>query len=196
MPTESPPHLQELNLLTSLNDSGLDIDQSLEVIHTDADDVYEDTENIVDNLDFNHKDKPNNILLVNDSNELQVVHNETLKGKNNKGYRKPHRPCIFCNLPQSQLKRHILTKHKTEVQVIPILSMNSKEQDRQIAMFRKQGIKNHNVNVLKNGKVGDFTRERLSVELEVPIMCCGCNGFFAQNFKALHQLISPVFVDM
>ena len=76
-------------------------------------------------------------------------------------YKKPKRPCLICNIPQSRLKRHILTKHSNEVLVQPLLKMNSKEQDAQIALMRKQAIRTYNMTVLKAGE-NSFMRERQS----------------------------------
>jgi len=91
---------------------------------------------------------------------------------------------------QSRLKRHILTKHKEESQVAPILKMNSKEQDRQIMLFRRNAIKKKNLELIKTGKT-EFIRERKAAEndTESPIMCTGCNGFFARKYKARHQVV-------
>ena len=171
----------DLNLLTPLNDSGTVVDHSLNIVDTDAEDD-----------DYDGDDNPGIDFAVNtkDSNALD----RTVKHKNKD---KPPRPCFFCKVPQTRLKRHILTKHKNEPQVVPLKSMNSKEQDRFITSFRKEAIKIHNIDLLKAGK-STFMRERKSSlnvitdEItDVPIMCVGCKGFFAKKYKARHQLICP-----
>ena len=106
------------------------------------------------------------------------------KSENARKYKKPSRPCIFCKLFQSRLKQHILTKHKEHQSVKPLLKMNTTEQDRFIEGFRKQAMRNHNMNVLKSD-CGEFLKEiqkqsRQSKE-ELPLMCSGCKGFFSKS---------------
>ena len=148
-----------LNLTAPLQDSGIEIEKSLEI-----NDTYDD--------------------------EFELGEHEDLVQKSKK-YKKPLRPCCFCNMPQTQFKRHVLTKHKRLPRVSPLLSMNSKEQDRIISIFRKEGVRNHNLELLKSGKE-TFMRERKSdKDDEIPVMCSGCKGFFAPHYKARHQLICP-----
>ena len=52
-------------------------------------------------------------------------------------YEKPICSCFFCKSFQSRLKRHILTKHKDEQSVKPLLKRNKIDQDKFIATFRK-----------------------------------------------------------
>ena len=70
----------------------------------------------------------------------------TDKSSKKKSYRKPDRPCLFCHKFQAQLKRHILQKHKDLTEVKPLLNMKKKDQDRFIAIFRKNAIKTLNIN--------------------------------------------------
>ena len=61
--------------------------------------------------------------------------------------------------------------------------MNTTEQDRFIEGFRKQAMRNHNMNVLKLD-CGDFLRERQKQssqsEEELPVMCSECKAFFSK----------------
>ena len=58
-----------------------------------------------------------------------------------KDYKKPARLCLFCNKPESRLKRHILTKHKNIPEIAELLKMESEEQDHHIDIYRKEAIK-------------------------------------------------------
>ena len=80
-------------------------------------------------------------------------------GHSKKVHQEPLCPCIFCNLPHSQLKRHILCKHKTEPRVVPLLAMKPKDQDVCIEIFRKEAIREHNLMELKTGDSSSFMRE-------------------------------------
>ena len=73
--------------------------------------------------------------------------------------KKPLTPCFFCKKHQSLLKRHILGKHKDEPLVRPLLKLSDKDQDHQIALMRKQGIRDYNMKLLKRNET-DFMRER------------------------------------
>ena len=41
--------------------------------------------------------------------------------------KKPKRPCLFCGVDQSNLPRHIRTKHKDDPLVKPYFDMNKKD---------------------------------------------------------------------
>ena len=71
-------------------------------------------------------------------------------GKVNKcpKYKKPTCPCLFCGKPQSRLKRYILNKHKQEQKVIPLLKLNTKEQNFTIAQFKREAIGVQNIKCL------------------------------------------------
>ena len=107
-------------------------------------------------------------------------------------YRKPARPCLFCGKPQSRLKRHILTKHKQEQKVIPLLKLKTKEQDFAIAQFKREAIRVHNIKCLNEDQTG-FLRERKTQKdgEELPVTCSGCHGFFTKKYKSRHQQICP-----
>ena len=146
------------------------VEESLDII--DTDDSMMDSSNLDD-------------VLVCDSN------NKTTKKST---YKKPTRSCLFCNKEQTQLKRHILTKHNKEPDVVSLLTMNSKERIRQIDLLRKEGIRNQNMSILKSGGK-NFVRERKlpsGEDKEIPLMCSGCKGFFARKYKARHQLVCPM----
>ena len=74
----------------------------------------------------------------------------------------------------------------------PLLKINTTEQDRFVEGFRKQAMRNHNMNVLKLNR-RDFLRERQKQssqsEEELPVMGSGCKGFFSKSYKARQQLV-------
>ncbi|KAH3822724.1 hypothetical protein DPMN_124514 [Dreissena polymorpha] len=57
-------------------------------------------------------------------------------------YEKPKRPCPFCKTEQSQLRRHVLTKHQDEAQVQEALFYHegSTERDNAFDKIRKDGM--------------------------------------------------------
>ena len=174
-----------LNLTFPLNDSGVAIEKSMDIIDSDISDCEEDPDSALHVL-LPEADKENL-----DENANQLADKDNKKEKiTNAEIKKPMRPCVFCNMPQTRLKRHILTRHKKHDLVSPLLCLSAKEQDRIIDTFRKQGIRQYNLEVLKTGKQV-FTRERKSNNKELPVMCSGCKGFFAKSYKARHQLICP-----
>lgn len=109
-------------------------------------------------------------------------------------YKKPLRLCYFCKKHQNRLRRHTLGKLKDEPLVKPLLKLGEKDQDHQIALMRKQGIQDYNMELLKRNET-DFMRERRNLtntlDQDFPVMCSECKGFYAKSFKARHQLNCP-----
>ena len=128
---------------------------------------------------------------------LQINNSIHVSEEKSNKYKKPARPCLFCKLPQSRLKHHLLTKHKDEPKIQPLLTMSSMEQDAYIASLRKEAIKCFNVEMLNEGERG-FMRERCASskseqhDTAAVVMCSGCKGFFANKYKTRHVLICPV----
>ena len=159
----------EQTMWTPLNDSGIVAESSLSIIDTDSEN---------DVVKENQQDSRSSTTCKQSS---------VVKQK----YQKPPRPCLFCNKAQTQLKRHILKKHKGHPEVEPILSMNMKEQDLIIAQFRRRAIKQFNLALIKEGGT-DFMRERKGrIADNDIIICSGCEGFFAKKYKNRHQLVCP-----
>ena len=153
------------------NDSGIQIEKSLTV---------EDTDSEVDETN----DGPVNVRDRLKATEIKKKH-----PKEKTKYKKPPRPCLFCKTNQTKLKRHILGRHKDEALVKPLLDMNAKEQDRQIAQLRKQAIRKFNIEMINHGETC-FMRERRSLknnknsESNMPVMCSGCKGFYCKSYKS------------
>ena len=68
--------------------------------------------------------------------------------------------------------------------------MISKDQDREIAKFRKKRIRKQGMTALEFGS-SNFIRERKyrKTKSEIPVMCSGCLGFFAKIYKTHHRLL-------
>ena len=164
------------------NDSGIELENELTVIDSDDD----------------HEDRKEDSTAEPDKKEKRQSTTEKELPEDPKAkYRKPQRPCMFCKKLQSRLKRHILTKHKEEPLVKPLLKMNVKDQDRQIDIMRKQGVRDYNIVLLKSdGK--EFMRERRNFlsEQDTPIMCSGCKGFFLKLLKHDIRLIAQHLEQM
>ena len=151
----------EQTMLTTLNNSGIVVESSLSIVGTDSEkDVVKE----------NQQDTPSNTT----SKQPSVVKQK---------YQKSSLPCLFCNKEQTQLKRHILKKHKGHPEIEPILSMNEKEQDFIIAQFRRRAIKQFNLDLIKEGGT-DFMKERKGRKADNDIIICSdCEGFFAKSTK-------------
>ena len=173
---EASPGLLDATMcetITPIDDSGIVVENDLSVIDTDEENNEHPSE-----------------LIINSKAPSKKVQNLFKKSK----YKKPLRPCFFCKKHQSRLKRHILGKHKDEPLVRPLLKLSDTDQDRQIALMRKQGIRDYNMELLKSNET-DFMRERRNLmsklDQDLPVMCSGCKGFYAKSFKARHQLNCP-----
>ena len=137
-----------------------------------------DTDNEMDlnqeNIDFDNE------RVLNQENPEQSRTNN--KGRK-KGYKKPQRPCLFCNKLQARLKRHILTRHKNIPEIAELLKLEKEDQERHIDIYRKEAIQKHNIEQLNQGQ-SNFLRQRDSTSEETPVMCSGCKGFYAKGYKS------------
>ena len=169
----------EFDLVSIINDSGLDIEQSMEI-----DETFEELQELPGESQ-EIPEPPQEIL-----EEPEGIPEEpVIKNK----YVKPKRPCLFCKDldNQTQLKRHILSKHKKEPKVIPLFKMSSKEQDAAVAVFRREAIRMVNINIVNANMTEGFLRERApsnstSTRNDIPVMCSGCKGFFSPTYKSRH----------
>lgn len=125
--------------IAPINDSGIVLENDLSVIDTDEE---------------NNEHSPE--LIMNSKAPSSKKVQKLFKKSKDK---KPLTPCFFCKKHQSLLKRHILGKHKDEPLVRPLLKLSDKDQDHQIALMRKQGIRDYNMKLLKRNET-DFMRER------------------------------------
>ena len=156
--SEFRPRLPDIS--AAKNDSGISIDSSLDLINADQEEVS--LNNQTDKCVKKSENTRSLDAINTDEGEVSLSDQTDAcvkRSENARKYKKPSRPCLFCKLFQSHLKRHILTKHKEHQSVKPLLKMNTTEQDRFIERFRKQAMRNHNMNVLKLD-CGGFLRER------------------------------------
>jgi len=64
-------------------------------------------------------------------------------------------------MPKTQYIRHVLTVHKEEERVKPLLGMEKEIQVRAVDLFRKEAMENQNLKCINNSD-DNFVRERSS----------------------------------
>ena len=194
------------------NDSGISIESSLDVISTEEEEVSLNNQT---NVCVKRGENTSSLDAINTDEDKVSLNKQTAASVkntiNSKKYKKPSRPCLFCKLFQSHLKQHISTKHKKHQSVKSLLKMNTTEQDRFIEGFRKQAVRNHNMNVLKLDR-GDFLRERQKQssqsEEELPVMCSAASvgvmfpmvsiektEYIEQHTPEFKELLSTLHLD-
>ena len=112
------------------------------------------------------------------------------KSKNNRSkYKKPSRPCCFCGVFQTKLTRHMKIVHKAEPQIQEILKYSKKQQDEAFEKLRKDGIFQHNVQSIKEGKKNDcmlMERKQSKPKNKSVKTCVDCKGFFYSKYFYQH----------
>ncbi|XP_062403206.1 uncharacterized protein LOC134093916 isoform X2 [Sardina pilchardus] len=97
--------------------------------------------------------------------------------------------CLYCAKPVSKLARHLALRHYNEREVIKALTLrkNSKERKTQIALLRNRGNREHNNQVLKDGK-GLLIPCRVfkSHDPKDVVTCPGCSGLFSKESIPKH----------
>jgi len=103
-------------------------------------------------------------------------------------FKKPKRPCPFCGVLQSKLRRHIMLKHKSESEVMATQTLPKQEQDRAFNSFRKKGIFLANKKAIgKSANIVMRERKKAKRDNEDIVMCGYCNGFYAKAFFHRHK---------
>jgi len=103
-------------------------------------------------------------------------------------YRKPLRPCMYCNRMQSHLRRHMITRHRNHDDVKAALLLPKSEQTRHFELLRKQSIFEENRKRLKNTKIAsELLQERRHGKSDVD-MCRKCKGFYKSSVIWKHML--------
>lgn len=101
------------------------------------------------------------------------------------------RPCLFCGAMQTNLKRHLMSKHMTEEQVKDASSEENKDlRNAKFDKLRKDGIFNFNRNQLRNPDQTDIRiqRERSSkLSKEPTVYCTVCFGFYSSAYFHTHR---------
>ena len=101
-----------------------------------------------------------------------------------KDYKKPKRPCPYCKTAQSQLKRHVMAKHKNQDLVKKMLKLPPKEQESIMDEIRKEGIYENNLNEMKQEKP-NLMRERRQGEANL-VLCTTCKAFISKAYYGRH----------
>ena len=108
------------------------------------------------------------------------------RGKiNHSKYKKPSRLCWFCEVFQPKLTRHLKIVHKAESQIQKILKFPKRQQDEAYEKLRKDGIFQHNVQSIKEGKKNEcmHTERKQSKPKNRSVkMCVDCKGFFYSKY--------------
>lgn len=98
----------------------------------------------------------------------------------------PIRPCLFCGINQSHLRRHLLLKHPEELKQSSTLP--KKEMTSAMATVRKDGILKYNKDQMKLENP-DYVKERKSTKDSDLVLCGMCSGFFAKSYFYRHKKV-------
>jgi hypothetical protein len=110
-------------------------------------------------------------------------------------YKKPHRPCPFCDKMQSKLTRHLIDIHSTEKAVSEALKLPKGAQcNDAFAQLRKDGIFNENQKRVKV-RSKDLLCERASQQAGQLSICGYCKGYFKEKLMWKHARICSVASD-
>ena len=97
----------------------------------------------------------------------------------------PQRPCVFCGVMQSKLKRHMVRKHPDEEGVQRMLAAPKENQDNIMDRLRKEGILNENKKRIQIENA-ELIREHRKGDGETA-MCGNCYGFYSKLKIWLHK---------
>ena len=96
------------------------------------------------------------------------------------------RPCLFCGSRQTNLHRHIVTRHKKEERVVAAMKLPYKDRCMAFAKMRKEGILKHNKSQMKLQHAA-YEKERQRTEGSCLVMCSTCSGFYSRTYFARHK---------
>ena len=88
-----------------------------------------------------------------------------------KKYKKPKRPCLFCQEHFCDLTRHLKRQHNSEEKVKLSMALPKKQRLAQFDKLRKEGILIYNRKI--QGSKTDLMRERRQGNEDL-VICCGC----------------------
>ncbi|GFR59620.1 histone-lysine N-methyltransferase SETD8-A [Elysia marginata] len=101
-----------------------------------------------------------------------------------KKYKKPKRPCPFCQDHFCDLTRHLKRQHSSEQKVKIAMALPKKQRVAQFDKLRKEGILIYNRKI--QGSKSDLIRERRQGNEDL-VICCGCQGFFSKRRIYQHK---------
>ena len=100
---------------------------------------------------------------------------------------KPHRLCPICDIYQSKLSRHLLTRHMSDPMVAKAAQSGVKERSHLLDLIKKKGILKVNKLQARLEKP-NFVRERqVSSAVHRLVMCPICSGFYSQKLLSRHR---------
>jgi len=100
--------------------------------------------------------------------------------------KKVPRPCLFCGSRQTNLHRHIVTRHKKEERVVAAMKLPYKDRCMAFVKMRKEGILKHNRSQMKQ-QHAVYEKERQRTEGSCLVMCSTCSGFYSRAYFARHK---------
>jgi len=115
-------------------------------------------------------------------------YDETKKAKKNR----KRRPCLFCGIFQTHLRRHILLKHNKEDKVKQVSKFAKEDQAACFEQMRKTGILKYNQEQLRKEKPM-CERERAphraasEQSIEELVACGKCSGIYSKKFYGRHK---------
>ena len=96
------------------------------------------------------------------------------------------RPCVFCGLKQTNLRRHITTVHKADERVKDSLQLPGRQQSKFFKQLRKEGIWKHNKVEMMKEKPAYECERRKSKDRKL-VKCGDCSGFYSKSYFARHK---------
>ena len=141
-----------------------------------------EAESSVDALEKGNDEALTPALPIPDSDK-ELIKGTSIPSNEKKGHKMTVKHyCLFCGNPQKRLKRHLMTKHKGEKQMIPLLNADKKKEKTELAKLRHAGDHAHNIKVLNKGE-GDIVvkrRKRKQTSLDRFVPCSKCYGWFSK----------------
>ena len=95
------------------------------------------------------------------------------------------RPCVFCGMFQSKLKRHMVRRHKNEESVQAAMLLPMCEQAKAFENLRKEGIFQTNVRIQAGGGTNESLLRERKQGASKRVLCSGCKGFYSK--KQIHR---------
>lgn len=91
--------------------------------------------------------------------------------------------CVFCGKPQSKLRRHLMSQHQDQREMIPLINASPNSKKEELAKLRNAGNHLHNINTMKQGVGTVVVRRRKRKETTVDsfVPCLKCMGWFAKK---------------
>ena len=106
-----------------------------------------------------------------------------------------HHSCLFCEKKVIKMSAHLEKAHSNEPQVVNVLLLPKGSSVRRKAWgdLLNQGDFQHNVQMLREGKVGEIIPKYRSEKrpLDECVACCFCKGMYSRSLLAVHTKTCP-----